>query len=509
MVVCLPLAAAIHELGHWLAARLVGFRPMSIHLGFGPLLFRWRWNELDINIYAMPFTGASACVLAPGRLRRAVYVLGGLSANLAVLGATWPRLQLFDQAISPLSALAAANLIQALATLTPVSYYNDGQRGRLGWEAYALWKALTTDAVVLASARQMMLFHRYLEDCERRRREWARRTLDRLAQIQPGEVMHQVLQANLELWCGHYAIFLERGPALLELDIPEVERACIHGNLAWAHLYHHQDWDKAARHFEAARAIDPSAEEVLAACLEFRQQDARGPQCAGAGYATGRGRHQSGLDCLLRGFAGAPRRTSAAGPELSGSGRARRSRLQPAGGSSRPPGHDAPAAQPELVFDRHPAVADPDSAFFDFDVGRDALACQALAHLSEGPLDQFVFGHSQQATDFDFALQFAAKRVGLVGGPFAGLELGLEAAVELVAGDGVRLADIGLGQALQIGLDPGQVVGLVGLLHEGAQKRPGQVGKLFHQVTDLGGQLGEGHPWPQAGQALEQLEYRS
>jgi len=51
------LAIFIHELGHFLAAKLLGFRVDAFALGFGPALWKRRIGKTDYRINAVPFGG--------------------------------------------------------------------------------------------------------------------------------------------------------------------------------------------------------------------------------------------------------------------------------------------------------------------------------------------------------------------------------------------------------------------------------------------------------------------
>ncbi|MGE0490063.1 MAG: site-2 protease family protein [Vulcanimicrobiota bacterium] len=305
LLLCLPVAAVLHELGHLLMARLLGFRPWCIHLGFGPMVIRGRWKELEVTVSAFPFTGYPELLSQPGRWRWSLYLTGGMLANAAALSLTWPQLYRFQETVSPLPALAAANLVMLAIAVLPLSYTNDGKGGKLVCEVEAIVGGLTKDLPVLANARQVSLFHRYLSDCRRQRIDLAAGTLAALETLDPDQPLYQVLRANLELWRGRFEVYLEAGPRVLELDLPEVEKADIHSKLAWAHLYHDENWDRAARHLAAARAITPGAQAALQACLDFRQGKTLEARSA-LGQAmrrTERSAHLASLACYAALFA--------------------------------------------------------------------------------------------------------------------------------------------------------------------------------------------------------------
>ena len=51
------LLLAIHEGGHYFAARSVGIRVKVFALGFGPRLFGWKRNGTDFRLALLPLGG--------------------------------------------------------------------------------------------------------------------------------------------------------------------------------------------------------------------------------------------------------------------------------------------------------------------------------------------------------------------------------------------------------------------------------------------------------------------
>src|ERR1700758_3916664 len=47
----------VHELGHFIAARLFGVRVDVFSIGFGPRLFGWKRGATDYRLSALPFGG--------------------------------------------------------------------------------------------------------------------------------------------------------------------------------------------------------------------------------------------------------------------------------------------------------------------------------------------------------------------------------------------------------------------------------------------------------------------
>jgi len=127
----LPLASlaslALHELGHALAARLLGFRVYSVTLGQGPLLFARRWGRVDLMLRALPLGGyTEAGATAPRllRLRAALFVAAGPLANALALVCLLPRwpgglLAQLSGGLAPVPLLLATNGVSLLLSLLP------------------------------------------------------------------------------------------------------------------------------------------------------------------------------------------------------------------------------------------------------------------------------------------------------------------------------------------------------------------------------------------------------
>ena len=56
-LVLFSLAVFIHELGHFLAARLLGMRADVFSIGFGPALWKKTVRGTELRISAIPFGG--------------------------------------------------------------------------------------------------------------------------------------------------------------------------------------------------------------------------------------------------------------------------------------------------------------------------------------------------------------------------------------------------------------------------------------------------------------------
>ena len=57
-VLVLALMIFVHELGHYTAGRLLGFKILDFSIGFGPAIFKIRKNDIDYALRAIPLGGA-------------------------------------------------------------------------------------------------------------------------------------------------------------------------------------------------------------------------------------------------------------------------------------------------------------------------------------------------------------------------------------------------------------------------------------------------------------------
>jgi regulator of sigma E protease len=57
-VLVLAIMIAIHELGHYTAGRLLGFKILDYSIGFGPAIFKFRKNDITYALRAIPLGGA-------------------------------------------------------------------------------------------------------------------------------------------------------------------------------------------------------------------------------------------------------------------------------------------------------------------------------------------------------------------------------------------------------------------------------------------------------------------
>ena len=56
-ILCLGLIVFVHELGHFIAARLCGVKVESFSIGMGPVILHRTWGETDYRLSLLPFGG--------------------------------------------------------------------------------------------------------------------------------------------------------------------------------------------------------------------------------------------------------------------------------------------------------------------------------------------------------------------------------------------------------------------------------------------------------------------
>lgn len=117
--ITLSFAAALvlHELGHFLAARLCRVEVSQAGLGWGPKLFGFRVNRVDYQFRLLPI-GAYIRMDMAGLQRRPLsqqlfVLLAGIAVNLILAAITWG------------SFFATLNLVLGIGNLFPL-YQQDG-----------------------------------------------------------------------------------------------------------------------------------------------------------------------------------------------------------------------------------------------------------------------------------------------------------------------------------------------------------------------------------------------
>ena len=116
-IVSLLVSLALHEFGHYVAARLCKIPVSQAGLGWGPKLLGVRVNQVDCNLRVLPlgaYIQMDMTVLQSRPLLQQLFVLGaGVAVNLALSGLAWGTL------------FGALNLALAIGNILPV-YQHDG-----------------------------------------------------------------------------------------------------------------------------------------------------------------------------------------------------------------------------------------------------------------------------------------------------------------------------------------------------------------------------------------------
>ncbi|HVS00568.1 MAG TPA: site-2 protease family protein [Thermoanaerobaculia bacterium] len=111
----------LHEVGHLVAAKLVGIPIADFSVGLGPKLWTRRWKGTDYSLRALPLGGFVLPAMAEesefrriALWRRILFFLGGPAANLAtalpllaVLNGTRQGLSFYNVFVAPWGQLAA------------------------------------------------------------------------------------------------------------------------------------------------------------------------------------------------------------------------------------------------------------------------------------------------------------------------------------------------------------------------------------------------------------------
>ncbi|HEX7185772.1 MAG TPA: site-2 protease family protein [Thermoanaerobaculia bacterium] len=122
ILVLLSLLITLHELGHLVAARLVGIPVAGFAVGFGPKVWSRRWGQTEYSLRAFPLGGFVAPAVADDSefreialRKRLVFFLGGPLANLlvtlplfAVLNGLRGGLPFYGLLVAPLEQMAKA-----------------------------------------------------------------------------------------------------------------------------------------------------------------------------------------------------------------------------------------------------------------------------------------------------------------------------------------------------------------------------------------------------------------
>jgi membrane-associated protease RseP (regulator of RpoE activity) len=121
VILSLFISLALHEFGHYLAARLCKIPVTQAGLGWGPKLLSARVNKVDCHLRLLPlgaYVQMDMTVLQSRPLLQQLFVLGaGVAVNLALSGLAWGTL------------FGALNLALAIGNTLPLYQYDGWKVG--------------------------------------------------------------------------------------------------------------------------------------------------------------------------------------------------------------------------------------------------------------------------------------------------------------------------------------------------------------------------------------------
>lgn len=109
----LSLLILVHELGHLVAAKLVGIPVADFSVGFGPRLWKRRYKQTEYSLRALPLGGFVVPAVDGWEFgaiplhKRLIYFLGGPLANLLVTLPIFAVLNVLKQGVSSYNLLVA------------------------------------------------------------------------------------------------------------------------------------------------------------------------------------------------------------------------------------------------------------------------------------------------------------------------------------------------------------------------------------------------------------------
>jgi len=234
----LPLVILVHEAGHWLAARALGFDVHSVQIGTGRMLAQLRWFGVPVSWSENPVLGMVRCTVRGGsllRIRRFLMLSAGLVTHalwiwLAVAASERFGHSLFDPAdgFRPLASLAWVNGWLLLGNLLPL---------RVG-------ELLTDGAQILAlpflrrAQRDALVAQRWSEPARLALAEGqpaqAQSPLEEGLRRFPTDLALQMLQAAAAIQVGEHERAQEQLRRLrARPDLDDVQRAVVANDLAW------------------------------------------------------------------------------------------------------------------------------------------------------------------------------------------------------------------------------------------------------------------------------------
>lgn len=113
ILVLLSLLIVVHELGHLVAARLVGVPVASFSVGFGPKLWTRRYGQVEYSLRAFPLGGFVVPATDEGEFsamplhKRLIFFVGGPLANLLVTLPVFAVLNVLARGLSAYQIIVA------------------------------------------------------------------------------------------------------------------------------------------------------------------------------------------------------------------------------------------------------------------------------------------------------------------------------------------------------------------------------------------------------------------
>jgi hypothetical protein len=168
----LPLLVLLHELGHFLTARLVGLEPSLVTLGVGRKLWSGKLLGVPLRIHAWPLMGLTylgARSVYFLRLRTWITVLMGPVANILLIAAAvllWNYLvRVVDANIIILWILY--NALMALGNLLPHRFRQSGQQYRSdGMQLLQIPFLKSADLVIYLAASALVTAKALFDDAD-------------------------------------------------------------------------------------------------------------------------------------------------------------------------------------------------------------------------------------------------------------------------------------------------------------------------------------------------------
>ncbi len=126
----------IHEMGHFIAARLCGVRVEAFSLGMGPVLLHKNWRGTDWRISLIPIGGYCAMKGEQDFAKAYDDGLDGIPAEADSMFGVRPLSRAAIGFAGPLANLLFAVLAYSVVAMTGYTYYAAGNQIRLAHEAY-------------------------------------------------------------------------------------------------------------------------------------------------------------------------------------------------------------------------------------------------------------------------------------------------------------------------------------------------------------------------------------